>query len=437
MVSINKLKCVLLVGILFFVFLKPVFAVHASPIPEDKENPEYQAFIRNFPDVDVIIEKITSGKIRDAASIPAILRVSFDGIPEYATFLSGRHTYPAGGICPTSIFQEDIFEQEAHLLSKYDFPIAKFNFATFLIGPVNNGKTDVSRKIGEIARQLQVLKTICRVLQNSKMEMEEETDEYSFAKFEKRNRYLNRLCEARQEAIKYLEIYVQLSRWERVSNDYLRSEAIKDVPAKEIGKIEEDIQKIGEYKKLEGQQIKGLLEPFVNDGFFPNLYCGLFAEPITFNFERDANEFLLELFCRQWGKEAEDALIFNILQNLEKYGRIPEVIEIYGNKDPCFQCQVKLQWLADNLTKMIVQTRAEYGLPALTHEPGKKLTIKYYAKEEYQGPCLHVGMGEIGSRKLTTRKVSDIGQIMKFEFIEGDTESQPISVYAPFSTGPS
>ncbi|MDR1057662.1 MAG: hypothetical protein LBL17_03805 [Coxiellaceae bacterium] len=120
-------------------------------------------------------------------------------------------------------------------------------------------------------------------------------------------------------------------------------------------------------------------------------------------------EFLTKLFCRYWAKEAEDALIFEILQKVKKYGSYLNKIEIYGNRDSCFQCQAKLQWLTTYLNLYILD----------------------YAQEEFQTTYLVNPDKDVVSCKLATRQETDIDNIVKFELSPGDRF--PIRAFTPAS----
>ncbi len=418
---INKFRYMLSIAIIAFTFFEPVFAVKAIPI--SKDNPEYQILIGRFPDVDAIMDQLTSAKSRD--SIPAILKVRFDGIPECAIFLSGQNTYPSGGICPLSIFQKDAFEKEAaQLLSSHSFPLEKFNFAMLLVAE----KSNILGKAGRLSEQRATLEKKYRNLEQFEKETRESGDR--FEKLEKAAKYLNELCLVRQEAIKYLMDYAyEISLWEQLSKIYVGSAYAKDAATSDIDSIKKVIETIDGHKG-EAAEVMRFIE---KDPFFAQFLLCYGGGSSPKEDEKQAQAGFLKLFCRYWEKEAEDALIFKILQNLEKYDRIPRVIEIYGNKDPCFQCQVKLQWLADNLAKKIIDARKRHSLPIPTRAPEEKLTILYYAKDECQAPCLHVPLGKIAPWKLATRKESEMGQIMRFEFIEGDMKSLPVRAFTPLS----
>jgi hypothetical protein len=128
---------------------------------------------------------------------------------------------------------------------------------------------------------------------------------------------------------------------------------------------------------------------------------------------RDERELQLRLYCKYWGNHAEDALIYRVLQNLNAYGRSPNKIEIYGNKDPCFQCQVKLQWLADYL----------------------KTTIVYYSNDAYHGPCLHIDAPCMVVNYFSTRPQRESGKIKKFTFERDDPFLHPLEAFiAPIDT---
>jgi hypothetical protein len=130
-------------------------------------------------------------------------------------------------------------------------------------------------------------------------------------------------------------------------------------------------------------------------------------------------ELRLRLYCKYWGSHAEDALIYKMLLGLKEdpNAKIPKVIEIYGNKDPCFQCQIKLQWLVD----------------LLAHEDKSEHIIHYYSKEEFIDQCLYVDLPQMVTNCFTTRKPEEKNKIKKFTFVSGNELSHPLELFvAPY-----
>lgn len=104
--------------------------------------------------------------------------------------------------------------------------------------------------------------------------------------------------------------------------------------------------------------------------------------------EDEAVKVKLELFCNQWGSHAEDAFIRKLLYDVKSnnFSRVPRTIDIYGTKDPCFQCQVKLQWLANALKKEFSQ------LLSLTDQKNYNLVIRYFSKDSFTTQCAIPGV---------------------------------------------
>jgi len=89
---------------------------------------------------------------------------------------------------------------------------------------------------------------------------------------------------------------------------------------------------------------------------------------------KDINQQSLELLCWYFGADAEDALIHKLLSEIEFLGNLPKEIEIFGDKDPCPQCQFKLQWLADEIKRKS------------TGSDDSPVKVCYYAEKSYGAP---------------------------------------------------
>ncbi|EKE01165.1 MAG: hypothetical protein ACD_21C00201G0003 [uncultured bacterium] len=119
------------------------------------------------------------------------------------------------------------------------------------------------------------------------------------------------------------------------------------------------------------------------------------------------------------GQHAEDAVIFSILSDIES-GDIKKqikTIEIYGSKDPCFVCQVKLQHLANTLNRRIQAKNPE------SNTENTKLTIYYYSNRQCKMHCWVKLEGNRNSKygvEFTTRPDIYNYRLAKFTFEQLD-----------------
>lgn len=117
----------------------------------------------------------------------------------------------------------------------------------------------------------------------------------------------------------------------------------------------------------------------------------------------------MELFCAQHCGHTEDALIHKTMQEIENFGKVPGKIEIFGNIDPCPQCQIKLQWLADILPKKIAEKTG-------AKNPGC-LEICYYSKHQHGEHCI---VSNCFGKDLSTRRGNENNKLKVFIFSTGD-----------------
>jgi len=161
----------------------------------------------------------------------------------------------------------------------------------------------------------------------------------------------------------------------------------------------------------------------------------------------DIKDIMLQLFVNKWGKHAEDAFIHQFLQQLDKRNsisekiEIPKKIEIYGTEDPCFQCQMKLQWLANSYVKLIhIHNKKLSSATPPQHveisTPPQHLEICYYAKNRFNGMCVCSNPnkkfeGTVSSsdnpyeRTSKTRPRSLKGKLLKFTFVGNGEYDSP------------
>ncbi|EKE01153.1 MAG: hypothetical protein ACD_21C00202G0002 [uncultured bacterium] len=449
---INKFKCILLIsiGVIAFVSFESAFAVRVSsireisesdtkgPIPTEYLTPdEYQRLLKCFSDIDAIVEQLKQKKDEDPEkkkAEPVVLKVGFNYMPQYAIFLSGQYAYPVGGICPSSIFEEDAYER---ILSDNKFPFDRFSTAYLLEEGVEEIKrgvvsslTSLILTVGEQYKEVQKHSNTAKSCSNNPGQLQK-----SLTMLDKA------LSAAHQQAREYLSGYV---------SKVLPLEQLH-LYAHEQGYTKEKLS-VTSFKSIDDVI-------YAMSAIRKDQYLASSLEPLILSYDAQIQPLqtvkFSTLFCRHCGRHAEDALIYEILRNLEKYDEIPEVIEIYGNKDPCFQCQIKLQWLADNLAGMIESARSD-GLPQLiistkvsaegkeeivklpltADNKGKrvKLEIVYYSKNAFKGPCFvdlsKLDMKAPESKEFVTRTESERSEtleenpILKFKFTEG-AKTQP------------
>lgn len=136
----------------------------------------------------------------------------------------------------------------------------------------------------------------------------------------------------------------------------------------------------------------------------------------TYEDPKFQNNRFMRFFCKIWGREAEDAFIHHIFdkQLFTKFSADltrPIQIDIYGTEDPCFQCQIKLQWLANLLSEK---------------NNSSEVKICYYSQDNYNGPCelqssCIKGKETIMSENYNTREGGDDNhKLYKFIFISGE-----------------
>lgn len=130
-----------------------------------------------------------------------------------------------------------------------------------------------------------------------------------------------------------------------------------------------------------------------------------------------------KLFLQRWGREAEDALIFQLLRHVEKCKNIPTKIEIYGTLDPCFQCQIKLQWMADLLGGELKIARGNrkikfYQNGLIKEKHGQEVQIHYFSKKGIETNCVidKLPSNVVRTDSYTTRMASEKGKLKKFYF---------------------
>lgn len=385
---IRKLKTLLLIA--FFIFPVVAFSVGYEII--DDVHPRYNEIIQRLP--------------KQKAS-PAILHVYFDGIPYGNRFLSGSNKPKMGDICPALLFSnkpnpnpDKFAEKAATLLGKHMFPIDRFNSVIILWEGLKNKGTE--KNINQLESTLITLVGVLKRVKSAEDKKEYNPLKKKISVYTQTNSFLSKLKE-------YLEKRKEIYKWEQAwkqtqyAKNYLSPEEQKYIKSYNYAnEIDEFYKKIQEHHdKLKGAT--GVKEQI-------HTYEKYYIEP-----KQDPYKLKLKCFCDIRGKHAEDALILSVLQKLQNYSKIPLIIEIYGSEDPCFQCQVKLQWFSS----------------ILVGNSQPPIEIYYYSKNGFEGNCLYADVQiekDMGKEKFRTRPLIDEGKLAKFTFTNNgnDTQYEPL-----------
>ena len=371
---------------------------------------------RDYKKVNAYIDEVA----QKAGESTTVLKVYINDYPE-VVFSSGKNKIP-GSMRPEDFFKDDSFHQEAAcLLYEHNFPIDKFYFPMIL----EKGISNVSQMNGKGVRlftgleknlfALKALKASLDVLRDPSMEIPKGVIE---------ERIGTTQISVQKDVKDYVgekgaeeEIWLLCEKLFQAS--YHDIEVPPGTPKSIFEEIEFKNKTIGSRISMLDKEKKIL--PIILSSLPESereLKVWLEKSVIDIKDNSELREMQLRLYCRYWGKHAEDALIYKILTRFRDYRQIPRVIEIYGSEDPCFQCQIKLQWLADHLAEI----SSKFG--GINTTP---ITIIYYSKRGACAQCLYIGMPPLVVNCFTTRKPEEISKIKQFVFIAQDSSSSSSS----------
>lgn len=348
----------------------------------------------------------TSGKLKKESD-PVFLRVSFDGaLPDSILFASGEGLSCVNSVNPSNVHQTGMvrrnnFEQDyLHVLARNGFAFDDIDYFALLR---RMEKSDIDHDLNDIRTQAVTLETEY----NQRCAFLSETEAPDM---KSQIEHLGCMGKLQTQYCEYLVHMVRagtpLSNWLSIK-DYCDRVYGSDKSDEKVNHIHASIDREFQKRKDVLTEVSRILPQAVVTATAPAIE----SAPMV---ERDS-EAHLKLFIQNWGKHAEDALILQILDNVRKFGKIPKKIEIYGTKDPCFHCQMKLQWLADLLRGKI--ERAEMNQFIKVTEPSPETEICYYSKKDFESECVMMQVPTTQkSRRYTTRTLNELNKIKVFNF---------------------
>lgn len=362
----------------------------------------------NLIDCELLPHPDTSGKLKKESD-PVFLRIVFDdGPPDSTLFASGEGLSCVTTVNPSTIFQtgvvrKDSFEEDyMHVLGRNGFAFNSVDYFALL------------RKMekSDIDHDLNGIRTSARNLQAEYRQRCEFLTEAQARTFDTK-RQIEHLAAMGRLQTQYCEYLVHMVRAGTPLSNWLSIKEYCDrtYPGKEEEKVSgilRAIEKEFQERKKILIEVTKILPPEVVRVTAPSIEGAPVVET-----DRDAH---VKLFLQNWGKHAEDALILQVIDNVRKFGKIPKKITIYGTKDPCFHCQMKLQWLADLLRKRIVG--ADLNQFIQTADASPEVEICYYSKKEFESECVMMQVPTAQkSRHYTTRTMQELNGIKKFSFV--------------------
>lgn len=284
-----------------------------------------------------------------------ILQVTIDGRPygKYSSGLKKDGDIKGFLFVDSANFETTLEEEYARIMQENNFPHEEINFYAVVD---RTSPDSVINKIKNIAEK-QIAKSYGNVISNE-----------PFAKdMSLFSEYADALAKHYREVKNYFQPKNRtshgLEKWKN-SVESLQFIDKDDYENRVSNKIRDNYSTITESDQMVSQTVRN-----TNDSTTP--LVGLPTEDIN---NLTAVKNLLMSFLSLSGTHCEDAFIGSFIRDIEmnnfeidSFG--DEInIKMYGSTDPCFQCQLKLQWLSNVLSEKL---------------SNKPVTITYYSDNEH------------------------------------------------------